>query len=59
MKFPQHVEFKTRNPRQAILALMVNQRGEIFRVQSSEHCPLFIVDCSFVIAGAAPFHNDK
>jgi hypothetical protein len=32
MKIPQHVEFKTRNLRQAILALMVNQRGEIFRV---------------------------
>jgi hypothetical protein len=23
------------------------------------HCSLFIVDCSFIIAGAAPFHNDK
>jgi hypothetical protein len=23
------------------------------------HCSLFIVDCSFVIAGAAPFRNDE
>jgi hypothetical protein len=23
------------------------------------HCSSLIVDCSFVIAGAAPFHNDK
>jgi hypothetical protein len=34
--------------------MMAKQLGGIFEALS-----LFIVDCSFVIAGAAPFHNDK
>jgi hypothetical protein len=34
--------------------MKAKQSGGIFEARS-----LFIVDCSFVIAGAAPFHNDK